>query len=378
MTPAEPPTERPPEDRVGWSWLAWGLPLALLAGGLDLLLFALYRRQDIWWKSWEHSAGADWHWVPFIHPPLFTQYMRAFERWSDRTGWYEGELLMVAGAALTPLLVLLCARLCADGPGRGRQVGLACLLLAFSPAGLRPFEQYPLSCLLLTLALAALLLWWRRGGLVLWLVAFDLTLLTVEFHLSSWFILLPLLALLGWAGPTRRRGVAVLAIGALTLFLLSTQDLGLFGNTLEDVLEQPGVRSRGIFGERSWSNPTFEYANPLLYLSLLLWLVPAVRRSEPRGLPITVAVAVYVVVHVLLMQQGLAIHSQAPEPHHYFEMIDPLVTVCSIWALAAAWRAWPDGVGHRLVTAGAVIVVVGQAGLLVWVIHKLVLAAPAL
>ena len=117
-------------ERVGWRWLAWGLPLALVAGGFDLLMFALYRRQEVWWKSWEHAAGADWHWVPFIHPPLFTQYMRAFERWSDRTGWYEGELLMVFGAAMTPLLVLLCARLCADGPVRGRWVGLAWALPA--------------------------------------------------------------------------------------------------------------------------------------------------------------------------------------------------------------------------------------------------------
>jgi len=363
-------------ERVGWRWLAWGLPLALVAGGFDLLMFALYRRQEVWWKSWEHAAGADWHWVPFIHPPLFTQYMRAFERWSDRTGWYEGELLMVFGAAMTPLLVLLCARLCADGPVRGRWVGLACVLLAFSPAGLRPFEQYPLSCLLLTLSLAVLLLWWRRGGRGLWVAAFALTLLTVEFHLSSWFVLLPLAALLFVAGPERRRGVAGLAIGVLALFLLSTQDLGLFGNTLADVFEQPGVRNRDIFSERSWANPTLEFSNPLLYLPLLLWLVPAVRRSEPRGLPVAAAVALYVVVHVLLMQQGLAIHAQAPEPHHYFEMIDPLVTAVSIWALAVAWRTWPSGRGRWLVAAGLAAVVVGQGLFLARALHKLSLAAP--
>lgn len=376
MTSAESTPGPPTLDRPGWTWLAWGLPMALLAGGFDLLLFALYRRQEVWWKSWEHAAGADWHWVPFIHPPLFTQYMRAFERTSARTGWYEGELLMVVGAALTPLVVLLAVRLCADGSPRGRWLGLAGLLLAFSPAGLRPFEQYPLSCLLLTAALVALLLWWRRGGRVGWVVAFALTVLTVEFHLSSWFVLLPTLALLWWAGPERRRGVAALTIGALALFLLSTQDLGLFGNTLADVFEQPGVRNRDIFSDPSWRNPTFEYSNPLLYLPLLLWLVPSVRRSEPRGLPILAGVAVYVVVHLLLMQQGMAIHAQAPEPHHYFEMIDPLVTVCSIWALVVAWQTWKGERGRRLVGAAVALVVVGQGLFLALALHKLVLAAP--
>ena len=376
MPPSEPKGGPAQQERVGWWWLAWGLPLALIAGALDLLFFDLYRRQEVWWKSWEHAAGADWHWVPFIHPPLFTQYMRAFEGWSARTGWYEGELLMVLGAALTPLVVLLCARLCADGEGSGRWIGLGCLLLAVSPAGLRPFEQYPLACLLLTAALAALLLWVRRGGVIGWLAAFALTLCTVEFHLSSWFVLLPLLVLLWCVEPERRRGLAALTFGVLVLFLLSTQDLGLFGNTLADVFEQPGVRNRDIFSERSWSNPTLEFSNPLLYLPLLLWLAPSVRAREPRGLPITIAVAVYVIVHVLLMQQGLAIHAQAPEPHHYFEMIDPLVTAASVWALASAWLAWPGRAGRTGVVLVGAAAVAGQLGFLAHGVHKLVLAAP--
>jgi hypothetical protein len=362
-------------DRKPAGWLIQALPLALLAGGIHLLFFFLYRHKDVWWKSWEHPAGASWHWVPFIHPPLFTEYMRAFERWSDRTGWPEGELLMLVAAALVVPVVLLCARLTHDGPGRGRWVALACGLLAISPAGLRPFEQYPLAVLLLTLSLVALLVWWRHGGSVLWLVVLGLTLLTVEFHLSSWFVLAPMAAMLWLARRERRRGVGVLMVVVLALFLASTQGW-LQGNSLADVFEQPGVRARDIFSERSWRNPTFEFSNPLLYLPLLLWFVPSIRRVEPRGAAIAAGLAIYVVVHLLLMQQGLAIHAQAPEPHHYFEMIDPVATACSVWALAAAWQTWPEAKPRRAIGVVVGLLVVSQLAVGAWAVHRLVQAAP--
>ena len=77
--PPAPTPELPPErPGVGWTWLVAGLPLGLLAAALDLRVYRQYVAGEVWWKSWEHDAGATWHWVPFIHPPLFTEYMRAF------------------------------------------------------------------------------------------------------------------------------------------------------------------------------------------------------------------------------------------------------------------------------------------------------------
>jgi len=320
-------------------WLFAGVPLGLLAAVLDLLLVAGRTQGTLWWKAWEHPAGASWHWVPFIHPPLFTQYMRGFEQLANDTGHSPEWWLVRLSAGLAPLIVLLGAR-AGQELGGHRAAALTAALLAISPALMRPFEQYPLSNAILTATLLAVVLYARRGGAVRWGLATALAVLTVNFHLSSWFIVGPVLGLGVLALPGRRRGFAVMLLGALLLFGYSTQG-GVFGNTLQDVLDQPGVRRRDIFAPPGWRNLTFERSNPLLYLPMLLWFVPSLRRGRPILPLLTVGFGLYVLAHLLLMQQGLAINSNAPEPHHYFEMIEPLVTACSLAALVAAAQAWP-------------------------------------
>ncbi len=345
----------------------------VVAAGANGLLLWLYRSRDVWWKSWEHPAGDPWRWVPFIHSPFFTQYMRYFEAWSERTGTYEGELLMLVHVALVPVVAILAVLLAADGPAKGRWLALAALLIALTPTSFRPFEQYPLARLTSTAALLAILVYARRGGFVAWTAALLLTFAAVEFHLSMWFVVLPLVVLLGFACPDRRRGMGL--IGLLTLLACwGTMQEGVFANSVADVLVEPGVRQRQIFDVPDWSNPTFEYLNPALLGALALFALPGVREREPRGLPVAVAVAIYAVVHVLLMQQGFALHRQAPEPHHYFELVDPMVIGVAVWALAAAAEAYPERA--KWATAGGAALVVGHVVLNVQLGQALVAAAP--
>jgi hypothetical protein len=353
--------------------LTWAIPFALLAGVLNLTLYRLHLAHDVWWKTWEHPAREPWTWVPFIHSPFFTQYMRGFEAWSERTGTYEGELLMLVHVGLVPLVVLLGVGLAADGPVKKRWIGFAAALLAVTPTAFRPFEQYPLAVVLTTAALTAVLVYARRGGPGMWAVALVLSFAAVEFHLSVWFVLLPLVVLLGFACPQRRRGLGTIGLLAL-LACWGTMQEGVFANSVLDVLTQPGVRRREIFDVPNWHNPTLEYLNPMLLGALALFALPPVRRLEPRGLPVAVALAIYVVVHGLLMQQGLALHRGAPEPHHYFELVDPMAIAVAVWALAAAYEAFPQR--RRMVLGGAALVVLGHLALTVRLGLHLVPAAP--
>jgi hypothetical protein len=127
---------------------------------------------------------------------------------------------------------------------------------------------------------------------------------------------------------------------ALALFFVSTQP-GIFRNSLMDVFEQTNVQNHSLFALKDFGMLTFELSNPFLYAPMLLWLVPGVRAREPRGLPLAVALGAYVGATLFLQGYGLALGSTADEPHHYFEMIDPMVAACSVWALAAAWEAYP-------------------------------------
>jgi len=353
--------------------LLWAIPFAAVAAGLNYALFRLYLGREIWWKSWEHSAGEAWRWVPFLHSPFFTQYMRRFEESAARSGTYEGELLMLAHVALVPLVVLLGVMLAGDGPARGRWIGLAAVLLAVTPTSFRPFEQYPLAVVLSTAALAAVLVYARRGGFVAWTLALLLALAAVEFHLSVWFVLLPLVVGLGFACPDRRRGMGFLGLLVLLACWASMQE-GVFANSVLDVLNEPGVRRREIFDIPDWKHPTLEYLNPMLLAAVALFALPAVRRLEPRGLPVALALAVYTVVHVLLMQQGLALHRGAPEPHHYFELVDPMTIAVAVWALAAAYESYPER--RKLVLGATALVVAGHVLVNVKLGIRLVEAAP--
>ena len=164
-------------------------------------------------------------------------------------------------------------------------------------------------------------------------------------------------------------------IGLLSLLACwASMQPGIFANSVIDVLMEPGVRRRQIFDVPDWNNPTLEYLNPMLLGAMALFLLPAVRKLEPRGLPVVCAMAVYTAVHVLLMQQGLALHRQAPEPHHYFELVDPMAIAVAVWALAAAYEAYPDK--RKVVLVGAGLVLAAHVALNIRLGMNLVAAAP--
>lgn len=298
-----------------------------------------------------------WSWLQFIHPPLFNEYMAGMQRLSAGRTWPIDDLVNQLNALLAFPLVLLVLVTTREA-ARGRWLGLVGVLALLSPSAYRPFEQYPVSTLALTGALTLSILWFRRGGWGLGAAALVALLGAVEFHLSSWFVVAPLLVAAAALFPDRRRGIAWGGLVLLGLFFVSTQP-GIFTNSLMDVFDQDNVRNHSLFSLKDFSMLTFELSNPFLYLPLALWGLPAVRAQERRGLPVALALAAYVVAHLLLQGYGLALASAADEPHHYFQMVDPMVAAVSVWALAATAEAYPSRL--RAVQVGAVALLGTQA-----------------
>jgi hypothetical protein len=349
-----PPVSDRSPSRRGW---VLALGFASTAIVLQYLLVLAYRHQAVWWKTWEHTVHVRWSWLQFIHPPLFNEYMAAMQRLSADRSWPIDDLVNQLNALLAfPLVLLILAT--TRERARGRWLGLVGVLALLSPSAYRPFEQYPVSTLVLTGALALSILWFRRGGRVLGLTAFAALLGAVEFHLSSWFVVAPLLVAGAAMLPDRRRGIAWGGLLLLALFFVSTQP-GIFTNSLMDVLEQDNVRNHSLFSLKDFSMLTFELSNPFLYLPLALWALPRVRAQERRGLPVALALVGYVAAHLFLQGYGLALASKADEPHHYFQMVDPIVAAITVWALAATADAYPERL--RAVQMAGVALVATQA-----------------
>lgn len=325
-----------------------------------MYLALLFRSGAVRWKAWEHPVPQPWSWSGFIHPPLYSEHQRLVERWASSLRLEPDELLAFIGAGMAPLVVLLAAWLVARREGSPAWAGYAALLMALSPTSLRPFEHYPAGRLVLAAALGATLYYVRWGGGWRLALAFAACLLATQVHLGSWFVLGPMLVFLLAPHPDRRRGLGLLTIGLLLAFWLLAQPGLLYENALVDVFDQPTVRSRSIFTHASFLNPTFEVSNRWLYLPLLLWLVPPIWREDARGLPLALATGCYVGVHLLLMRRGYALHWHAPEPHHYFELVEIAAAVGVTWLLAAAWRLWPDRRARAAVLLGALAVLATQ------------------
>ncbi len=332
----------------------------MFAGAWSAYLAVLYRAGAVRWKAWEHPLPADWSWSGFIQPPLFAEHQRWVERWSGSMDQPPEHLLVWLAAGMAPIVVLLAGWLAwrqRDHPG---WAGYAALLMALSPTGLRPFEQYHAARLILALALVTTLHYALRGGRWRLGIAFAACILATQTHLSGWFVLGPMLVLLTWPLGECRRGLGALTIGLLLVFWALAQPNPLYGNALIDVFDQPTVRSRSIFSYASYLNPTFELSNRWLFLPLILWLVPVAWRDEARGLPLALGTACYVGAHLLLMRRGYALHWHAPEPHHYFELIEIAAVVGTTWLLAGAWRRWPGRRARVGVGLAAVAVLVTQ------------------
>ena len=343
-------------------WLLWALPPAIFAGGWGAHLAQGLADGRVRWKAWEHPLPAPWTWSGFIHPPLFGEHQRLVERWSTSHDLPSDQTLAWIAAALAPLVVLLAAGVAHRAGRSSAWAGYAALLMALSPTGLRPFEQYHAARLILAAALAAVLGYALRGGRWRAAGAFLACLLATQFHLSSWFVLGPLLVLLLHPHPERRRGLAAICVALLVSFWLLAQPGGLYANALVDVFDQPDVRSGNIFSRASFLNPTFELSNRWLFLPLLLCLLPPAWRAERRGVALAASTGIFVAVHVLLQRRGYALHAQAPTPHHYFELIEIAAVVGVTWLLSDGWNRWPGRWFRAVVVAAAALVLATQVG----------------
>lgn len=260
-------------------------------------------------ELWVHGRQPGWlDWVPFIHPPGYSVFMNTVDTLAGGSAGRAAELIFGIGAVCSVGTALLAA---AVGHRRfGPMAGLALGgLLLFSPQVLRPFEHYPLARLLLFAAFVVVTAARTSVG-----ARVAACFAAVEVHLSSWFLLGPLLFFDSLFGEDRKRDRTVLG-GLLAAFLVTTA----FG--LLDVLEFGGGEKEGV-GEA-----TLEWANPLL-LALLL-PVAAVGDRWRRA----AACLVYVVV--MLALQALQIADGAPFPWslHYFELVGPPAALVVVGAL---------------------------------------------
>ncbi len=344
--------------RLRW-WVL--VPLLTLASwAISVGLLRAFAAGDAKWDVWRHRAGNFWSWTPFIHPPGYGEFLRFVESIAASRGTTEIDVALWMAAGLSAALVPLVAYGAAAELGKSEWIVGAAALVAISPSFLRPFENYPLAVVLTTTSLLTMLAYARAGGFLRWLVIPVLVLASVELHLNCWFILGPAMAMLMLFGKGRRLGFFAAIVITVGVFLYSTiaPPPGMWG-----LFDHPHAYFQGSrrFGVFHWSDPNFEWTNPLLFAPLVLWCVPAVARREPRGLAMSLALAFYAVVTAVLMASGLAIASNRAEAHHYYELVDPALTLVAVWGLATARRVALDAGRGRIQQAilGAAVVLFG-------------------
>ncbi len=327
--------------RAAWIRTALIVALATFAVVFGVRLGWMYVLGQIAGESYAHPAPGVWRWQPWIHPPLYGEYMRLLEALSDRL-WVGEELVAFwSGGVFAGVMALLGGLWARREMGPGWDVAAA-VLLAFAASNLRPFENYPPARTLIFAGAWALFVLHRRGGGgARWVGTLVLLWTAVELHLSSWFVLGPLwffLALLdrGWSQRTARH---TYGIGAWLLLFAASTYPGLF----RVLGEGPGEGQLGD-GVVRWSHVTLEWTDVWLFVPLVLWAVPAVRRGRERWAAASAAVVVYTGITWWLMAHNMAIGGPRRASHHYFELIDPLLALC---ALAALHGAWTVSVGSR-------------------------------
>jgi len=296
---------------VGVLLIAWGLTWR----GLQL---GVIRRGVL--ELWVHGRQPGWlDWVPFIHPPGYSLYMNAVDSLAGLLGVAPESLVFWLGAVVTLGAVALATFMAHRWFGAPTAIFVGAMM-ALSPQNLRPFEHYPVARLLLLAAFVAVVDRLaspreageeapseapddERWGLPWWAVALA-CLFAVELHLSSWFVLGPLLGLLALSRVegTAARKVLGLLLGA---FLLTTL-LGLW-----EVLEfgKGHMPGRGVM--------SIEWANP----ALLIALVPALLIGPMRRA--TVALMIFCGITFVLQALQIADGTPFPSSLHYFELIGP-------------------------------------------------------
>ena len=333
---------------LGSPWVRGGLILGIAT---FVVLFGIrlgwmYVLGDLAGESYAHPAPGVWRWQPWIHPPLYGEYMRLLEAISDRF-WLGEELVAFwAGGVFAACVTVAGAAWARTTLGPGWDVAAA-VLLGFTASNLRPFENYPPGRALIFVGVWLLFVL-HRGGATRWRWVATVAVLwaATELHLSSWFVLGPLWFFLAAADgrATARTKAHVRGIAAwLVAFGLSTWP-GLF----RVLGEGPGDGRLGD-GSVQWSHITLEWTDVGLFLPLLLWAIPAVRAGRGPWVAASLAIAVYTAITWWLMAHNLAIGGPKVASHHYFELVDPLLAMT---ALAATHAAWTTSVGPRRIAIG--------------------------
>jgi hypothetical protein len=301
-----------------------------------------YVAGTVWGEPLLQPSGPHLVWSPYIHPPLYAEFLIVL--------WWAADVFdtdpqyyiylyaaVVAGGLCVVLGLWVRARF-------GATMGvLAAGLMALSPNSLRPYEEYPLMKGVLVVVALLTAGYVRRGGRG-WAVAAVLAgLVAAELHLSAWFVIGPLFAGIFFTIPGRRRGIAVASVAVIGLFLLTTWP-GLYE-----------VLAGGPDQGPDWVTPpwretvTLEWTNPCLFAPLLLWLHPAVRAAAPEGGVLALGAIGYVVITLGLQIAGLAIGGWGGlDSHHYFELVDGVLILAAVTALAAAVEVSKGWKAHAL------------------------------
>ena len=327
-----------------------GLALAFVAGSLAPALSLWGAATDrVAWEAWVHDSAGHFDWTPFIHPPLYNEFLWLGERSGELLGVHPMLLLAPLNLVLAGVVAAAVAWATARRCGAG-WAALAVGLVALSTGAMRPFEQYPLTRLLVVLATLGCLSMARSDSLERrWLAAgtFACAFAAVELHLNAWLVLGPLLVGLALRNPERRRPLLILLAGLLLAFGATTF------TGLWRVLADGPMNDAGWRPPMSWQAVTLEWSNYLLLAPVALWLLPAVRRrgAPAVGLALAAALGVHLAVVVGQMYTGLAIGGTRHSCHHYFELVDAVMVLAAVWALADAAK----GRLARWLTIGAAV-----------------------
>jgi len=231
---------------------------------------------------------------------------------------------------------------------------LLVVLVTFIPAGIRPFEQYPISKLLLVIASFAIIHFARTGTWGAGLAAIVAGLATVEMNLLCWFAIGGLLASLFVLLPHRRKGLALFSLLLIALFMSTTYP-GLY-----EALAFKRDPSRGM-AEMS-GGLSMGWSNYVLLLPLALWLFPSIRRHDPVGASVGASGLAFIVVVLSMQHFQLADGQGYPDSYHYFVIIDPILVFGALLALWTAWQVAETRFTRQLLAVALVVMLLSQFG----------------
>jgi len=321
-------------------WTAW-VQMQGLEAGTVLLPVVEY---------WVHGIQPDWAWVPFVHPPLYSGFMNAIDWYAGASDQQPSETILVQGALIQSAVVLLFAYV-----GRSwmspRFTMVLLVLITLLPSGVRPFEQYPISKLLLLITALAIVRFARTGTKSAAVAVLVAGMATVLMNLLTWFAIGGLLASLFFFLPHRRKRLALVSV-LLIMSFMSTTYPGLY-----EALAFERDPSRGM---AEMGGLSLGWSNYFLFLPLCLWLVPAVRRHDPFAAGLGYAGMAFTVVVLLMQHFQLADGQGYPDSYHYFVIIDPILVLGALTALWTCWQLTEAKGTQRLLQLGIGAMVVSQ------------------